>query len=658
MSDSLELMQAAIQLHQRGQLDEARANYDRLLEQDPNHADALNLRGLVARQMGRHDEAIEYVRRAIALVPTQAAYHGNLAEAYRGLGRTEEAIACYQTAVNLQPTAAVAHINLAILLGQAGRSDEAIAGFRQAIAIDPNELNARYYLGAALEGKGLLADAMVCYHDALAIDPQHNPSLVRLAALHKQRGNMPATENLLRRAAAADPRRAQTHFDLGNTLQLQRKWAEAIECYRKALAIEPNYFEAYCNLANALREHGQLGQALACAERAIELAPSSPAAHSNLGVIFLELGRLAESQQRYEHALALDPNLAVVHNNLGTVLRDQGHVVRAVEHYERALLLDPTHAQARCSRGMALLSMGRFAEGWADYEHRVGLPQFDTLSFAEPRWDGGPLKGRTLLIHAEQGLGDTLQFIRFVKPAAARAAPGQVFVAAHERLIPLLRQSGFSGLTAIERALPPFDVHLPLLSLPGLLGVDLDALPGEIPYLAADAARIERWRSVIAEHEGFKVGIAWQGRPAFRGDRQRSMPLRLFEPLAQVRAVRLISLQRGPGTEQLRMLGGSFDVIDLGEPFDPQGEGFLDTAAVMKSLDLVITSDSAIAHLAGALGVPVWVALSLAPDWRWLLDRQDSPWYPDMRLFRQTRLGHWQEVFAHMAEELGRLVGG
>ena len=570
-------------------------------------------------------------------------------------GQWADAIHCYQAAIQLQPTA-IAHLNLGILLEQADRSDEALASYTRAVELDPRGPAPQYHLGAALEQRGRWPAAMVCFQTALASQPAHGPSLARLAALYKRQGNLAMAEQLLLRAVAAEPKRAGAHFDLANVLQLERKWSEAINAYRAAIELVPDYFEAHNNLANALRENHELDDALACAQRAIELSPTSAAAVCNLGVVLEDMGRLVEAQARYEQAISLDPGLAAAHNNLGTVLKHQGHVEQAIEEYERALQIDPGYPQARCSRGMARLSQGQFEQGWADYEYRIGLPQFDTPSFPQPRWDGGPLDGRRLLIHSEQGLGDTIQFVRYLKQVHARAGQGSVIVAAPERLLPLLAMSGCSGLVSKELPLPPFDVHVPLMSLPYLFETRLETIPREIPYLAVESARVDRWRGVVQRYPGFRLGIAWQGRPDFRGDSRRSIPLADFEPLARVPGVSVFSLQRGPGVEQSPATRGRFTVIEPSEPFDQPGEAFLDTAAAMQALDLVITSDTATAHLAGALGVDVWVALSFAPDWRWILEGDSCPWYPSMRLFRQTRLGQWSGVLERMAGALRQLA--
>jgi tetratricopeptide (TPR) repeat protein len=661
MSDVPQSLQRAVTLHRGGQLEQARQLYEQIIEQDPRHANALNLLGLVGWQTGHFAEAVEYLQRAIALDASQAAYFGNLAEARRGLGQLPEAIECYREAARLQGGVAVVHLNLGVLLQQTGQIDEAIVNYRRALALAPQKVPARYHLGAALAQQGQLDAAGTCYEQVLELEPNHVQSLLGLAGIRKKQGNLKAAAASYERALSLDPANSVAHFHLGNVRQRERRFADAVACYRKALEISPDDAGTICNLGNALHEMGQLDEAFEYAQRAAEMRPHSAVAQSNLGANLQDLGRLDEAQLRFGRAIELEPDRAEFHHNLGSVLRDQGQATRAIEEFDRALELQAEFPQAHCSRGTALLTLGEFGPGWAEYEYRIGLPQYDTCSFPQPRWDGTPLQGRTLLIHCEQGRGDTFQFIRFVKLARERAGNGKVIVAAQQPLVPLLAGSGYSPVVTRDPPLPHFDVHVPLMSLPLVLGIALENLPHEVPYLAADPKGIEHWRKRLeanlqSPRSGlFLVGICWQGRPEFRFDRLRSIPLASFAPLAAVPGVRLISLQKGPGVDQLGGPGAKFPIVDLGDDFD-RDAAFLDAAAVMNHLDLVISSDTAIAHLAGALGVRVWAALSLAPDWRWLFDREDSPWYPTMRLFRQERLGDWSGAFERMAGELRKLA--
>ncbi len=315
--------------------------------------------------------------------------------------------------------------------------------------------------------------------------------------------------------------------------------------------------------------------------------------------------------------------------------------------------MQPSLVSVRNNRALTLLLLGDFAAGWPEYEWRFradGIPKWPWL---QPMWDGSPLEGRTILLQREQGLGDILQAIRYAPLVKQRG--GRVLVVSPRKMIPILSTcAGIDQLLPDDERLPKFDVFAPLLSLPGIFKTDLATIPADVPYLSAPAESVEHWRGVFAKDRRLRVGIGWQGSTTFKGDRARSFPLALFEPLAAIPGVRLLSLQKGAGSEQLA--DAKFKVEDLGSTLDEGAAAFCDTAAVIENLDLVISSDTALAHLAGALAARVWVALPLSPDWRWLLDRDDSPWYPTMRLFRQTRAGDWPAVFERIAAELTLLA--
>jgi hypothetical protein len=349
----------------------------------------------------------------------------------------------------------------------------------------------------------------------------------------------------------------------------------------------------------------------------------------------------------------LNPDFAEAHSNLGLLMQSKGKRDHAMACYRHALEIKPDYPEARNNHSLLLLLMGCFREGWPEYEWRWKCKGQEERVFPQPRWTGSSLAGRTLLVHSEQGLGDTLQFIRYAE--LLRHQGGTVMIEVQPSLLPLLTQSGFQGLVGKGTPLGDFDVHVPLLSLPGIFETSLETIPGGVPYLSADPQGVEHWQHVLRDTAGFRVGVAWQGNPNYKGDRLRSIPLSHFRVLAQD-GVELISLQKGFGSEQMAEIAGKFKVRDLGGSVDTEHGAFMDTAAIMKNLDLVVTSDTAVAHLAGALGVPVWVALPFSPDWRWMLDRTDSPWYPTMRLFRQSRSDDWETVFHTMAQALSEVL--
>ena len=468
-----------------------------------------------------------------------------------------------------------------------------------------------------------------------------------IAVQHHQAGRLQAAEQVYRQILAVEPALAEAHNNLGVALQDQGKPDEAVACYRRALTLKPGFTEAHNNLGNALKCRGQLDEAIASYRRALELKPEFAQAHYNLGNAFQEQGNLDDAVACYCRALELKPDHAGTHYNLGNALKDQRKLDHALACFRRALELNPDHAEAHWTRAFTWLLAGDWQRGWPEYEWRWRTKEFVLRRFPQPWWEGESLAGKTILLHAEQGLGDTIQFVRYAPLVKQRGAT--VVVACQEPLVRLLEGcAGIDQLVAHVEDVRAFDLHAPLLSVPGILKTSLETIPAKVPHVVAKPELVEQWRARLADLDGFRVGITWQGNPEFRGDRFRSIPLGHFAPLARIRGVRWISLQKGVGSQQLAEVRDRFPVVDLGSRL----QDFTDTAAVMKNLDLVITSDTAAAHLAGALGVPVWVALSFAADWRWLLDRSNSPWYPTMRLFRQRKWGNWRDVFQAIEKAL------
>lgn len=503
----------------------------------------------------------------------------------------------------------------------------------------------------ALHRAGNLPAAEKLYREILGSDPRHAPALHLLGVLACQTGRADAGIDSIRRALGIRPDFAEAHYDLGVIFMSQGKAAEAAACHREALRLKPGYPEAWNGLGIALKEQKDLRQAMECYRRALQLQPRLAWAHNNIGNVLMEQDRLKEALPSFREALRLNPAFFEAHNNLGNCLQRLGRLREALASYDDAIRVQADYGEAHWNKSVALLAIGEFALGWREYEWRGRRKNVKERSFRQPVWDGSVSPLRTILVHAEQGLGDTLQFVRYLPRVKERV--GRVVFECPAALLALLADfPGVDQMVGAGSPLPAFDVQAPLMSLPGIFGTTVDSIPAEVPYLAAQPSSAEDWRRTFGDVPGLKVGIAWQGNPRHLMDRHRSIPLQCFAALARVPGVRLYSLQRGHGAEQLREPANQFGVSDLG----PRLENFTDTAAVMKNLDLVITADTAVAHLAGALNVPVWIAIGSVPDWRWLLERTDSPWYPSARLFRQVRSGDWTDVFSRMAEELARLA--
>jgi len=494
---------------------------------------------------------------------------------------------------------------------------------------------------------GRLSDAERGYRRILELEPRNANALHLLGMIGFQTGRNAMAVDLIEQAIAIEGGNAQFHLNLGNLQQARGDLEAAIASYRRALALHPNSAAAWSNLGEALKSQGKLEEAAASLERALALEPQLAVAHSNLGNVRQAEGQLEAALQCYERALSLDPDLAMAYANMGNLRETQGKLREAAACYERALQLQPDFAVARFNRSILRLLEGDFAGGLPDYEFRKCL--HPPREFVQPHWRGDPMHGQRILLYAEQGLGDTVQFLRYVPMVQAMGGEAILEVPASLRRMALeLPRMDATHVIAAGERLPEFHWQCSLMSLPLAFGTTVATIPGTIPYLTAPMTARRRAAEFPWPQGRLRVGLAWAGSQTHRKDRYRSIHPTLLSPLLGREDTAFYSLQVGPRAEELAALG--FQVTNLA----PWIEDMADTAALIVQLDLVIAVDTAVAHLAGALGKPVWVLLPSAPDWRWLLDREDSPWYPGMRLFRQRQLGEWEPVVDRIGEALKR----
>jgi len=701
----------AWQVYHGGDAAAAREACDRLLAADADNVAALFLTSLIDHEQGDHRAAIDRLRRVLQLRPRYAEAHNNLGNALAAAGQLAQAESSFRQALRCKPQYAEALNNLGNALRDQGKLDDAIDAFQRAWQLRPDYAECHNNLGIALARQKKFGEAIQSYRRALALkptfaEPQNNLGIVLAAS-----GQAEKAVEAFRWAIDLKPGYVDALANLALTLVDLGRLDEAIAAYRRAVALAPRAARLHNGLGIALAKRGErdgekegerdtendslapsgplsvspslplsfLNEAIAAFRSAIEVDPNFAEAHNNLGNALRELGRLAEAEEHLRQALTLKADYAEAHNNLGVVLVKARRLPEALAAYERALRHKRDYAEAHLNRALAWLAIGDFRRGWVEYEWRWRAPGFQELRCPQPRWDGGLLDGKTILLWAEQGLGDTFQFVRYA--ALLRQRGARVVLRAPRALHPLLsRTPGIDQLFGEEQELPRCHCHAPLLSLPRLFATTLDDIPSDVPYLFPDERLVAHWRSRIRESSGagsagvgeeesgrgeekergrggdtergrhgerdsapgtenpkskiqnpksVLIGIAWQGNPHYRGDRQRSIPLRHFAALAAIPGVRLISLQKGQGAEQL---GGQWSVasgqLSEGEAHNPKSEiqnpksnvmdlgvideesgAFTDTAALMANLDLVITSDTAIAHLAGGMGVPVAVLL-------------------------------------------------
>jgi tetratricopeptide (TPR) repeat protein len=609
--------------------------------------------GVAAQQAGKYEVAVALIGAAIRCNPQSADYRNNLAHTYLLQGKLPEAIDSYRRVLALDPSDSDAMHSLANALAQQGNWAEAIHWFERLLHLRPKWAEAHYHLGNARHGSGELSAAVAGYRAAIQLNPGRPEFHFNLAHTLRELGALPEAAESYRRVVALAPADAEAHYSLGVVLHEMGQWQAAIDAYTQALRLKPRYPEAWSNLGCAYEECGELEAAIAAQQRALALNAERADTHNNLGAALFRLGDEAGARACFDRALELQPAHVMARCNLGYQLSQQGDLQGAQECYRRAIECDPGSATAHFYLGLTELLLGNYSVGWREYEFRWDTKEFRGRKRAlpVPQWRGEPLDHARILLHAEQGLGDTLQFVRYVPLVAARG--GQVVLEVPGRLYRFLRGvSGVSEIVLRGEPLPEVDWQSPLMSLPLAFGTDVASIPASIPYLSPDPAMAEVWAGRLKP--GLRVGLAWAGNPKHIRERQRSIPLARLASLLALEGATFYSLQKGPASEQCRDLPPGLNLIDL----DAEQQDFADTAAIVANLDLVISIDTAVAHLAGAMGKPVWVLLHRVPDWRWLLGRNDSPWYPTARLFRQAFAGVWDDVIEQLQAELATLIAG
>ena len=510
-----------------------------------------------------------------------------------------------------------------------------------------------YNCGAALWNRGRAPEAIEMIDAALKARPDYPEALCLGGFILGEAGQTDAALRFYDQAIRSKPDFLVALANSGKLRFGLRRFEEALVAFDKTIAIAPANADAWNNRAGALRELGRLDEALIACRQALQLRPDYPEAMLNYGTVLMKLDRPEEALFAYQRASALKTDFADASCGEGLSLRALGRFDDALAAFDEAVRLK--NVDAVSNRGCLLLLLGQFEEGWEGYESRWlgGKSLKDALGAKYPDWSGEPSRGERLLVMTDHGLGDTIQFSRYVKLAAQAGA--EVTFLCPRKLHRLFAAIDGVRLTDEVQASEAFDAQIAVSSLPRAFRTRLENIPAPIPYLKPEVALQDRWAARIGAH-GFKIGINWQGNPNPEADIGRSFPLAALASLAATPNVRLISLQKGAGTKQLDDLPQGMIVETLGADFDAGPDAFVDTAAVMAHLDLIVTCDTSIAHLAGALGAPVWVALKQVAEWRWLREREDSPWYPTMRLFRQCERGDWSELFARVAAALEPLA--
>ncbi|MEO7145607.1 MAG: tetratricopeptide repeat protein [Bryobacteraceae bacterium] len=652
----------ALLRHRSGELQQAAAIYRAVLEREPHHADALHLLGVIASENGEHRIATALIVRAIQIRGPEPVYCANLGVALSRDKQFESAAVCYQQALRGNPSDAQTWARLGRAWLGVGNVEGATGALERSLQLAPGHADVHYELAVIFRTRGMAERAVENFRRATELIPAFVEAHFELAnELYSVRRYEEAAAAYTR-AVELQPAHAEAWYNLGVVRTAEERLSDAAAAYREALRIRPDYPEAHNNLGVVLRACGQTDAAVEHYRAALGSAPQSVDARYNLALLLQERDQLEPAAEAYRELLEHKPDHAESVNNLGNVYLALGSPEEALQAYRRAIGIDPVFGEARWNVAIVQLLLGQYEEGWRGYEWRFRQKHYVPRCFSRPRWDGEALQNRGILVHAEQGLGDTLQFIRYAPLLKERGA--FVIVECHAPLAGVI--AGAPGVDAVValgsssgggppepgRDCSEYDCQVPLLSLPYLLGTTLDTIPRDVPYLPPpDAARVGRWGAIVNRRAGrdLKVGLTWSGNPDHKMNRLRSLDGAALAALADLPGVSFFALQKGLAA---LALAPALPMIHL----EDDTTNLADTAAILANLDLLITVDTSIAHLAGALGRPVWTLLPFAPDWRWLLEREDCPWYPTMRLFRQPRRHGWPDVMARVREELRRLT--
>jgi tetratricopeptide (TPR) repeat protein len=522
--------------------------------------------------------------------------------------------------------------------------DGAIDSITKALQINPNDPDAYFNLGNTYAEKGELDEALVCFLKSAEINPELFEAYNNIGNIFMERKQFDKGIMYYQRALNLNPGLADVYCNLADAFVATQQIDEAIACYQEIMQLDPSIAMSYFHIGNLLQGKGRYDEAVHYYQKAIEISPTNAELYNNLGTAIYQKGFVEESITYYKKALVLNPDYAVAYSNLGIALHNQGKLDEAFAAYQKALYIKPDIADAHLNTSLIHLIKGNFEKGWKEFEWRWRTKEFipQQRNFPQPLWDGSDIEGKTILLYAEQGFGDTIQFVRYAPFVAQRNA--KVIIECLNDVKSLVQTvDGVSHVVVRGEPLPEFDLQCPLLRLPFVFNTTKETIPVQIPYLFIAPESVQRWKELIQHDDSkLKIGIAWSGNPKHINDRNRSFSLDTFVPLSKVEDIAFYSLQKANN------LSSSMNLIDYTDEF----HDFSDTGALIENLDLIVSVDTAVVHLAGSLGKPVWVLLPYVPDWRWMLNRDDSPWYPTMRLFRQPSPGDWKSVIATLSEEL------
>jgi len=677
----------ALKYHQSGQLAEAEIIYRQVIEEDPNNASALNLYGILLYQHNRFNEAVEYARKAVEINPNSyfctnlgniyketgkmdlaidlynqaleyepdnAKVYFNLGYSYKIKNELNTAIEYYKRSVELDPSNQAAYANLGNIYAIQKKLNEAVECYKKAIELNPEDASMYNSLGNTYFDLKEIDKAIECYKKAVKLKPNYEEVYINLGSAYLEKNDNDMAIDYLEFALELNDQNYLTHLFMGNVLLDKEIINEAIESYQTALNLKPDDPGILLNMGNAYKKNEEFDKAINIFYKILEIKPDFIEAYLNLANINIEKGDYDKAINNCEKSLELNPQYAEAYLNLGNACKNKREIDKAINYFSKAVEINQDYADAHFNLGTSYLLNKNFEKGWAEYEWRFKKKKSTCpkiLGISQSTWDGSSLENKTIYVCYEQGFGDGLQFARFIPVLRSKGA--KVIFKVPEPLEKLMKQSDLNAdiiCACYPDNLIKFDTFAYIMSLPHLLKTNLNSIPFSSGYLKADPDKVNLYKEKYFNNENFKIGIKWLGNPD--GRKNREIPLKLFFKLAEIKNAKLYSFQKGYGVEQLEEVPLNIEIIKLGNTFND----FSDTAAALENIDLLVSNDSSLVHLSGALGKKTWVLLPFVPEWRWMLDREDTPWYDSVKLFRQKEPGNWDEVMERVIADLRIII--
>jgi tetratricopeptide (TPR) repeat protein len=650
------LLNQGLSYHQQNKLNDAKIIYEQVLKLEPKNFSALQLLATVYAQKSDYQLAVNLFLKAIRINPNYGPCYGNLGNCLKQLGRTKEALNAFNKALDHDPNNAIIYSNRGVVLHDLGRLEEALLSYEKSIDLKINSAETFFNYGVVLEELGRFNEAFTSYSHALKIDSYHTSAISNRGNVLYKLGRFNEAVDDYKRLIILDSASSEIYYNCGNSLKELGRFLEALECYENAILENPIWAEAHCNKGNTLQELNRFDEALICFNTSIQFKPDYAEAYSNRGNVLQELGYLSEAINDYDKALQLSPSFIDAYSNLGLCLAKLKNTSDSLKCFEKAIQISSdSSADIRFNKAHVLLLSGFYHEGFREYEWRWKNQYLSASKniryFSQPLWLGkSALKNKTIFIYSEQGLGDTIQFSRYLPFFENLGA--RVIFEVQPPVFSLFKDQ-ISSYHIIERGqiIPEFDYQAPLLSLPLAFETSLDSIPNQIPYLFANKTKINYWQNKLINNHGLKIGLVWNG--GFRPDQpklwnlnnRRNISIDLISHAFRDLDLNFFSLQKGePAESEIQAREKELWPNNNFLNFSNELYDFSDTAALIANLDLIISVDTSVAHLAGAMGKPVWLLNRFDTCWRWLLDRNDSPWYPSIKIYRQSKFNDWQDV--------------